>query len=96
MSVARRVLAAAGLLAARSAAQIIGFNYSACAPTGQENPSLAGGDAAFVCLSFHGKTTSVFQLKVDQYTALQVVGCECRGAAGRDRARPGARGGARR
>jgi hypothetical protein len=39
---------------------------------------------------------AVFQLKVDQYTALQVVGCECRGAAGGDRARPGARGGVRR
>ena len=75
-AVAARALAAAGLLAARSAAQIIGFNYSACAPAGQASPSLASGDAAFVCLSFNGQTTSVFQLKVDQYTALQVVGCE--------------------
>lgn len=69
-------LAVSALMATRGAAQVVGFNYTACAPPGQESPSLAGGDTAFVCLSFNGKTSSVYQLKVDQYTALQVVGCE--------------------
>jgi hypothetical protein len=70
--------AAAGAVAllATPASAIMGFNYSACAPAGMEDPSLAIGSTAYVCLSFNGATTSVWQLKVDQFTALQVIGCE--------------------
>lgn len=74
-------LAALAVLAALlrpAAAQIIGFNYSACAPSGFEDPSLASGDDAYVCLSFNGKSTSVFKTKVDQFSALQIAGCESR------------------
>lgn len=78
-------VAAAVTLLATPASAILGFNYSACAPAGQEDPSLAIGSTAYVCLSFNGATTSVWQIKVDQFTALQVIGCECGARLGVER-----------
>ena len=40
-----------------------------------KQPSLSAGDTAYVCININGVVTSMYNLVVDQYTAISVTGC---------------------
>ena len=73
MASRRRALLAAASVAG-AAAQILGFNYTSCAPTGKD-VALAIGDTAYVCVDFNGHTRGAFNVAVDAYSAIQLSSC---------------------
>ena len=75
------------LLPLASAQKIGSFNFGAFYPqgcrTGMESYtasaaapsySLKSGSTAYLCLTFNGRVTSLFNVVVDQYTALSISG----------------------
>ena len=68
-----------------SNAALVPFSYSAytfgCQPnvgSGSTTAvSLSAGNTAYVCLNINGKVTSIYNVVVDQYTAISVTGSAC-------------------
>jgi hypothetical protein len=69
-------------LGAASRAALVPFSYPqypfGCAPNAASltspSVSLAAGNTAYVCLTINGRITSIFNVVVDQYTAITVGG----------------------
>lgn len=60
------------------------------APNGRPNyaqPALTIGSQAYVCININGKVTSMFNIKVDQYTAVTLAGSACTPLRGHPRYR---------
>ena len=65
-----------------SNAALVPFSYSAytfgCQPNvgsgSSTSVSLSAGNTAYVCLNINGKVTSIYNVVVDQYTAISVTG----------------------
>jgi len=73
------------LILSSSTAGLVPFSYAAypfgCRPnaaylTAGSTVSLAAGQTAYVCLNINGKVTSIYNVVVDQYTAITVSGSE--------------------
>ncbi len=71
------------LLALGGLAGLVPFSYPeypfGCRPnaaslTSGSTVSLAAGNTAYVCVTINGKVTSIFNVVVDQYTAVTVSG----------------------
>lgn len=69
-----------------SNAALVPFSYSAytfgCQPnvvsgSTTTSVSLTAGNTAYVCLNINGKVTSIYNVVVDQYTAISVTGSAC-------------------
>jgi hypothetical protein len=80
---AARALLCVALFSSVHAAPIP-FSYPAvgCYPNSQGQsptfaPRLKAGEPAFVCININGKVTSIFNVVVDQYTALTLSGSAC-------------------
>ena len=77
-----RDLVGALLLFSACHAALVPFSYSAytlgCRPnvdsSTSSSVSLTAGNTAYVCININGKVTSMFNVVVDQYTALTVSG----------------------
>ena len=67
---------------------VVAFSYSAAYPQGcnvdstSSSVKLTSGSKAYLCININGVVTSMYNVVVDQYTAISLVGCEWGGEGG--------------
>lgn len=70
-----------------------GCNPNVVATSTPTTPALAYGDSAYVCLNINGKMTSIYNVVVDQYTAVTAIGSASASGGGGRRSGSGGRSG---